>query len=74
MQTIRILLKLVFSKILQVIMNVLATLNRNINVDDMILCFFNIRPKLKCKHKYNLKNERHGVPPTTRPLLRYTRN
>ena len=44
-------------------MNVLAALNKNANVDDMILCFFNIRPKLKCKHKCNLKNERHGVPP-----------
>ena len=55
-------------------MNVLATLNRNVSLDDMVLCYFNIRPKLKYKHIWNLINERHGVPLTMRRLLRYVRN
>ena len=50
-------------------MDVLATLNRNVSVDDMVLCYFNIRPKLKYKHICNLINERHGVPLTMRRLL-----
>ena len=50
-------------------MNVIATLNRNVSVDDMVLCYFNIRPKLKYKHICNLINERHGVPLTMRRLL-----
>ena len=50
-------------------MNVLATLNRNVSLDDMVLCYFNIRPKLKYKHICNLINERHGVPLTMRRLL-----
>ena len=51
-------------------MNVIATLNRNVSLDDMVLCYFNIRPKLKYKHICNLINERHGVPLTMRRLLR----
>ena len=43
-------------------MNVLATLNRNVSLDDMVLCYFNIQPKLKYKHICNLINECHGVP------------
>ena len=35
----------------------------------MVLCYFNIRPKLKYKHIWNLINERHGVPQTMRRLL-----
>ena len=50
-------------------MNVIATLNRNISLDDMVLCYFNVRPKLKYKHICNLINERHGVPLTMRRLL-----
>ena len=50
-------------------MNVIATLNRNISLDDMVLCYFNIRPKMKYKHICNLINERHGVPLTMRRLL-----
>ena len=50
-------------------MNVIATLNRNVSVDDMVLCYFNIRPKLKYKHICNLINERHGVSLTMRRLL-----
>ena len=50
-------------------MNVIATLNRNVSLDDMVLCFFNIRPKLKYKHIYNAISERHGVPLTKRRLL-----
>ena len=50
-------------------MNVIATLNRNVSLDDMVLCYFNIRPKLKYKHICNLINERHGVPLTMRRLL-----
>ena len=50
-------------------MNVLATLNRNVSLDEMVLCYFNIRPKLKYKHICNLINEPHGVPLTIRPLL-----
>ena len=57
------------SKILQVTMDVIATLNRNVSLDDMVLCYFNIRPKLKYKHICNLINERHGVPLTMRRLL-----
>ena len=50
-------------------MNVLATPNKNVSLDDMVLCYFNIRPKLKYKHICNLINERHGVPLTMRRLL-----
>ena len=50
-------------------MNVIATLNKNVSLDNMVLCYFNIRPKLKCKHICNLINERHGVPLTMRRLL-----
>ena len=50
-------------------MNVLATLNRNVSLDDMVLCYFNIRPKLKYKHICNLINERHGAPLAMRRLL-----
>ena len=50
-------------------MDVLATFNRNVSVDDMVLCYFNIRPKLKYKHIWNRINERHGVPLTMRRLL-----
>ena len=50
-------------------MDVLATLNRYVSVDDMVLRYFNIRPKLKYKHIWNLINERHGVPLTMRRLL-----
>ena len=35
----------------------------------MVLCYFNIRSKLKYKHIWNLINERHGVPLTRRSLL-----
>ena len=38
-------------------------------LDDMVLCDFNIRPKLKYKHICNLINERHVVPLTMRRLL-----
>ena len=41
-------------------MNALATLNRNVSLDDMVLCDFNIGPKLKYKHIYNLINEGHS--------------
>ena len=54
---------------LQVTMNVLATLNKNVNVDDIVLGYFNIRPKLKYKHICNLINERLEVPLTMRRLL-----
>ena len=50
-------------------MNVLATLNKNVSLDDMVLCYFNIRPKLKYKHICNLINERHRAPLTMRRLL-----
>ena len=50
-------------------MNVIATLNRNVSLDDMVLCYFNIRPKLKYKHIWNLINERHGVPLSMRHWL-----
>ena len=50
-------------------MDVLATLNRYVSVDDMVLCYFNIRPKLKYKHIRNLINECHGVPLTMRHWL-----
>ena len=50
-------------------MNVLATLNKNVSLDDMVLCYFNIRPKLKYKHICNLINERHGAPLAMRRLL-----
>ena len=50
-------------------MDVLATLNTIVSVDGMVLCYFNIRPKLKYKHIWNLINERHGVPLTMRRLL-----
>ena len=50
-------------------MNVIATLNRNVSLDDMVLCYFNIRLKLKHKHICKLINERHGVPLTMRRLL-----
>ena len=50
-------------------MTVIATLNRKIGLDDMVLCCFNIRPKLKYKHICNFINERHGVPLTMRRLL-----
>ena len=50
-------------------MNLLATLNRNVCLDDMVLCYFNNRPKLKYKHISNLINERHGVPLSKRRLL-----
>ena len=49
-------------------MIVLATLNRNVSLDVMVLCDFNIRPKLKYKLICNLINERHGVPLTMRCL------
>ena len=39
----------------------------------MILCYFNIRPKLKYKYICNLINERHGVPLTMRRLLQIYR-
>ena len=50
-------------------MNVLVTLNKNVSVDDMVLCDFNIPLKLKHKHIFNIINERHGVPLTMRHLL-----
>ena len=50
-------------------MNVLATLNRNVSLDDMVLCYFNIRPKLKYKHICNLINERHGATLTIKRLI-----
>ena len=50
-------------------MDVLATLNRYVSVDDMVLCYFNIRSKLKYKHIWNLINECHGVPLTMRHFL-----
>ena len=50
-------------------MNVLATLNRNGSLDNMVLCYFNIRPKLKYEHIFNLINARHGAPLTMRHLL-----
>ena len=53
----------------QVTMNVIATLNRNISLENMVLGYFNIRPKLKYKHICNLINELHGVPLTMRRLL-----
>ena len=43
-------------------MNVLATLNRNVSVDDMVLCYFNIR-------LWDLINGRHGVLLPMRRLL-----
>ena len=49
-------------------MNVIATLNRNVSLDDMVLCYFNIRPNLKYKHICHLINEGHGVPLTMRRL------
>ena len=49
-------------------MNVLATLNRNVSLDVMILCDFNIRRKLKYKHICNLIIEGHGVPLAMRCL------
>ena len=39
------------------------------SVDDMVLCYFSIRPKLKHKHIWNLINECHGVPLTMRRFL-----
>ena len=54
-------------------MNVLATLNRNVSLDEMVLCYFNIRPKLKYKHICNLINEPHGVPLTIDLCYRYAR-
>ena len=69
MRTLRIISKNIFSKILQVTMNVIGTVNKNVIVDDMVLCYFNIRPKLKYKRIFNLINERHGVPLTMRRLL-----
>ena len=50
-------------------MNVLATLSKNVSVDDMVLCYFNIRPKLKSRHTCNLINERQGVSLTMKRLL-----
>ena len=50
-------------------MNVTAQLNRKVSLGDIALCYFNIRPKLKYKHIWNLINERHGVPLTMRRLL-----
>ena len=50
-------------------MNVIARFNRNVSLDEMILCYFNIRPKLEYKHICNLINEHHGVPLTMRRLL-----
>ena len=50
-------------------MDVLATLNANVSVDDMVLCYFNILPKLKYKHIWNLINEHHGVPLAITRLL-----
>ena len=50
-------------------MNVIATLNRDISLDDMVLCYFNIRPKLRYKHICNLIDECHGVPLTMRRFL-----
>ena len=50
-------------------MDMLATLSRNVSVDDMVLCYFNMRPILKYKNIWNLINERHGVPLTMRRLL-----
>ena len=46
-----------------------ATLNRNVSVSDMVLYYFNIRPKLKYKQRCNLINECHGVLLTMRRLL-----
>ena len=43
-------------------MNVFAALNRNVSLDDMVLCYFNIGRKQKYKHICNLINERQGVP------------
>ena len=43
-------------------MDVLATLNRNVSVDDMVLCYFNIR-------LWDLINGRHGVLLPMRRLL-----
>ena len=50
-------------------MNVLATLNRNVSLDDMVLYYFNIPPKLKYKHICNLINECHGATLTMKRLL-----
>ena len=50
-------------------MDVFATLNTNVSLDNMVLCYFNIRPKLKYKHIWNFINKRHGVPLTIRRLL-----
>ena len=50
-------------------MDMLATLSRNVSVDDMVLCYFNMRPILKYKNIWNLINERHGVPLTMGRLL-----
>ena len=50
-------------------MNVIVTLNRNVSLDDMALCYFNVRPKLKYKHICNPIHERHRVPLTMRRLL-----
>ena len=50
-------------------MNVIAKLSRNVSLDDMVLCYFNILPKLKYKHICNLLNERYGVRLTMRRLL-----
>ena len=50
-------------------MNVIATLNRNISLDDMVLCYFNVRPKLKYKHICNLINELQGAPPLGVPYF-----
>ena len=69
MRTLRIISKKIFSKILQVTLNVLRTVNKNVIVDDMVLYYFNIRPKLKYKRIFNLINKRHGVPLTMRRLL-----
>ena len=45
----------------------------NLSLDDMVLCYFNIRPNLKFKHICNLINERHGVPLLVRCLLQMCR-
>ena len=48
--------------------NVLPTQNKNV-YDGMVLCYFNVRPKLKYKHICNLINELQGAPPLGVPYF-----
>ena len=50
-------------------MNVIAKLNSNVKLRRHGIMYFNIRPKLKYKHIWNLINKRHRVPLTMRRLL-----